>query len=159
MPEENVANTLDILENNISNNLSDNIKRTFLNSRDNLLNEARVQYIEPDNFIFDKINLNTLCIMFGNEDALEVSCDSRKILTLTDDKTLVELCLDTKDYACQSVILNTLNNDSSVFINQEMLQILFRNKQTDEARKVLSDHQMIIPRYEKGISELLTQPG
>jgi len=50
--------------------------------------------------------------MFGNEDALEVSCDSRKILTLIDDKTLVELCHDTKDYACQSVILDYLVKDS-----------------------------------------------
>jgi len=99
MPEENVAN-MDVLEDKIANCLSDNIKRTFLSSRDNLLNNARVQYISPDYFIFDKINLNTLCIMFGNEDALEVSCHHRKILTLIDDKTLVELCHDTKDYAC-----------------------------------------------------------
>ena len=117
MPEENVNSTLDVLEDRIANNLSDNIKRTFLNSRDHLLNKARVAYIEPDNFIFDKINLNTLCIMFGNEDALAVSCQSRKVLTLVDDKTLVELCHDTKDYACQSVILDQLILDSSVFIN------------------------------------------
>jgi hypothetical protein len=33
MPEENVTN-LDVLEDRIANNLSDNIKRSFLNSRD-----------------------------------------------------------------------------------------------------------------------------
>jgi len=99
MPEEKLSSMEDI-EDKIANNLSDNIKRSFLNSKDHKLNLARVQYISPDNFIFDKINLNTLCIMFGNEDALQISCQSRKILTLIDDKTLVELCHDTKDYAC-----------------------------------------------------------
>jgi len=42
MPEENVTSTLDVIEDKIANNLSDNIKRTFLNSRDHLLNKARV---------------------------------------------------------------------------------------------------------------------
>jgi len=46
-----------------------------------------------------------------------------------------------------------------VFINQDMIEILFGNKQTDESRMVLSDHQMITPKYEQGISKLLTQPG
>ena len=152
MPEENVTE-VDVIEDKIANNLSDNIKRSFLNSRDPILNLARVKYIEPDNFIFDKINLNTLCIMFGNEDALKVSCLSRKVLTLINDKTLVELCHDTKDYACQGVILEHLVKDTSVFINQDMIQILFGNKQTDESRMLLSDHQMITSRYETGISK------
>jgi hypothetical protein len=59
--------------------------------------------------------------MFGNEAALEVACHSRKMLTLTDDKTLVELSHDTKDYACQSVILLNLAKESSIHINQEMI--------------------------------------
>jgi len=40
-----------------------------------------------------------------------------------------------------------------------MLQILLRIDQTDESRKVLSDHQVILPIYEKGISAELAKPG
>jgi hypothetical protein len=91
--------------------------------------------------------------MFGNEAALEVACHSRKMLTLTDDKTLVELCHDTKDYACQSVILEHLVKESSIFINQDMIEILFGNRQTDESRMLLSNQQLMVPRYESGISK------
>lgn len=37
MPEEDVTD-VDVIEDKIANNLSDNIKRSFLNSRDPLLN-------------------------------------------------------------------------------------------------------------------------
>ena len=92
----------------MAHKLPENIKRTFLNTKNETILKACVKYLPQDNMIFDKINLTLMCTYIRNSKALEYAVKRFPIISTTGDDTQIEICDRSKDLDCLRIILEKL---------------------------------------------------
>jgi len=78
-----------MIEHDMANSQVENIKKTFLCSENEKINAACAKYLEQDNFIFDKINLNIMSVSMHNYSALRFSIEKFPIMSTTNDESLI----------------------------------------------------------------------